>query len=81
MYIRAPKSTGITTRSIVNIHITGPELLQAMAEVLRSTALVLQGLFAGVLAELAINATNSGLNAMGKAPALTVLVRFLNEQK
>ncbi len=52
-----------------------------MAEVLRSTALVLQGLFAGVLAELAINATNSGLNAMGKAPALTVLVRFLNEQK
>lgn len=68
------KSTEVIILNIVNIHTTGLGKWEPTGEV--QMGMVRLAPFGGELAELAINATNFGQNAMVKALALTVLVSF-----
>jgi hypothetical protein len=74
MFTKIPKSTEVTILNIANIHTTELGVWLPMGDLRLAMALLAQ--FGGELAELAINAINSGQNAMVKALVLTVLVSF-----
>ena len=74
MFIKIPKSTGVTILNIDNTHTMELGQWVLTGELQMGTARLAQ--FGGELAEPAINATNSGQNAMAKVLVLTALVSF-----